>query len=91
MPDRMKQMTRRPKKRKGFCGNPSRSSTTSSDLDNSNVIEQHDEERIEQLNVVEPTVSSKKVENINNAKADVLSNTSGYRIMDLEILSGVIN
>ena len=46
MPDRIKQMTRRPKKRKGFCGNPSRSSTTSSDLDNSTVVEQHDEEHI---------------------------------------------
>ena len=55
----MKQMTRRPKKRKGFCGNPSRSSTTSSDLDNSTVVGQHDEEHIEQLNVDEPTVSSK--------------------------------
>ena len=35
-------------------------------------------------------LSRQKVENINNAKADVLSNTSGYRVMDLEILSGVI-
>ena len=47
MSDRIKQMTRRPKKRKGFCGNPSRSSTTSSDPDNSTVVEQHDEEHIE--------------------------------------------
>ena len=36
-------MTRRAKKRKGFCGNPSKSSTTSSDPDNSTVVEQHDD------------------------------------------------
>ena len=42
-------MTRRPKKRKGFCGNPPRSSTTSSDLDNSTVVGQRDEEHIEHI------------------------------------------
>ena len=49
MSDRIKQVTRRPKKRKGFCGNPSRSSTTSSDLDNSTVVGQHDIEHLEHI------------------------------------------
>ena len=48
MSDRIKQSTRRPKKLKGFCGNPSRSSTASSDLDKSTVVEQNDEGHIEQ-------------------------------------------
>ena len=92
MADRIKKRTRKGKKRKGFGGlSQSNSSITSSECDNSTEFEVEPDLEVEpEVLVQTETVSSKKVEKITNANVDILPKTSGYRIVDLEILCDVI-
>lgn len=96
MADHCKQKISYKKKRRGFCGTPSWSQAVSNvnnlgdDTINVDVPVISTEGQVATPLPTNPTISHKKVEQLDSVTPQKLNYITGYRMMDMEILSFII-
>ena len=91
---RVKILTRRPRKRRGFCGNKGKKDTdVNSDVNIDNSVDNDcgDPNNISGLSANTSTASDKKVVPIEVSTPNSPNSITGNRIIDMEILSSIVN